>query len=330
MILMKTNDIETLIERFLANDISGEDLVTLLDWASGSERNMAVLSSRMKAWACKDNSFDADAAFARFRDRVSQEKSQNVRPHRISWRGIAASVAAAVAAGVIVYQSFQVRDFRNMYADSSVMVEAPDGSKTRIVLPDSSTVWLNAGSSLRYSFDPEEKERKVSLRGEGFFEVRHDESKPFIVSSSNLDVRVLGTKFNYCDYPEDSIAEVSLTEGRIALSDRTGKELVMSPDESAVFNKMSGTMTVGKSTYKADEWITGNLTFDEVPLLEIVRRLERTYSVRIRIDDAALCGLRFYGSFNSSVQDIQEVLRSLSATGKFRFRTERDAVILYR
>lgn len=330
MILMKTNDIETLIERFLANDISGEDLVTLLDWASGSERNMAVLSSRMKDWACKDNSFDADAAFARFKDRISQEKSPAVRPRWIFWRGIAASVAAAVAAGVIVYQSFLVRDFRNMYADSSVMVEAPDGSKTRIVLPDSSTVWLNAGSSLRYSFDPEVKERKVSLRGEGFFEVRHDESKPFIVSSSNLDVRVLGTKFNYCDYPEDSIAEVSLAEGRIALSDRTGKELVMSPDESAVFNKLSGAMTVAKSTYKADEWITGNLTFDEVPLLEIVRRLERTYSVKIRIDDAALCGLRFYGSFNSSVQDIQEVLRSLSATGKFRFRTERDAITLYR
>lgn len=330
MILMKTNDIETLIERFLANDISGKDLVTLLEWASDSEKNMSVLSSRMKERACKDKSFDADKAFERFRNRVSEGKSQVVRTRRISWRAIAASVAAVVAAGAIVYQSILVRDFKNMYADGSVLVEAPQGSKTRIVLPDSSTVWLNAGSSLRYSFNRERKERKVSLRGEGFFDVRHDESRPFVVSSSDLDVRVLGTKFNYCDYPDDSIAEVSLTEGRIALSDRVGNEIVMSPDESVVFNKLSGEMISGKSTHDADEWITGNLTFDEVPLLEIVRRLERTYSVKIKVEDPTLYGLRFYGSFNSSAQDIHEVLRSLSATGKFRFMAERDVVNLYR
>lgn len=333
--LMETNDIETLIERFLTRNISGKEMASLFEWASGSSENMAALSSRVRAWAEKDNSFDADEAFERFRGRVAEQKAMMAddtsatRKRRLPWRILAASAAAAAAAVVIAYQASRTRDYRNMLAENSVTVEAPAGSKTRVVLPDSSTVWLNAGSSLRYSFDAGEKERKVALCGEGFFEVRHDDDAPFVVSSTNLNVRVLGTKFNFCDYPEDTLAEVTLTEGSIALSDQAGKELLMSPDESVVFNKVTGLMTLGESGYDADEWITGNLTFDEVPLLEIVRRLERTYSVRIRIGDAALYDLRFYGVFNSSRQDVTEVLRSLSATGKFRYKKDGDEITLY-
>ncbi len=334
MMLMETNDIETLIERFLNKNISGKEMASLFEWVSESSENMSALSSRMKAWAEKDNSFDADEAFERFRGRVAEERalktnaSTEIRHWRL-WRTLVASAAAAAAVVVIAHQASQAQDYRNMLTENSLTVEAPAGSKTKVVLPDSSTVWLNAGSSLRYSFDAGEKERKVALCGEGFFEVRHNDDVPFVVNSTNLNVRVLGTKFNFCDYPEDTLAEVTLTQGSIALCDRAGKELLMSPDERVVFNKVTGIMTLGESGYDADEWITGNLTFDEVPLLEIVRRLERTYSVRIRIGDAALYDLRFYGSFNSARQDVTEVLRSLSATGKFRYKKEGDEITLY-
>ena len=69
--------------------------------------------------------------------------------------------------------------------------------------------------------------------------------------------------------------------------------------------------------------------FDEAPLLEIVRRLERAYSVKINISSPELFGLRFYGAFNSSRQDISEVLQSLSATGKFRYSKEHNVITLY-
>lgn len=325
---MNTNDIETLIERFLTDDISGKELASLSEWVSKSKNNRDILSSRMRAKAEDAGSFDAGKAFGRFRKRVVAEKG-STRPRRVFWRQAAAVAAGLAAVGVMAYQAVQVRAYKNLYVDNTVTVEAPMGSRTHVVLPDSSKVWLNSGSSLTYSYDTKEKERKVELSGEGFFEVRHDADVPFTVSSSNLSVKVLGTKFNFCDYPDDSLAEVVLTQGRIALSDKAGKELVMDPDERVLFDKATGLMARQEVSYDVDEWISGNLIFDETPLLEIVRRLERTYSVKIRIGDPALQELRFYGTFNSSMQDISEVLQSLSATGKFRYRKEHNVITLY-
>lgn len=325
---MKIKNIDTLIEKFLSDTISREELASLSEWASESRENRAALSSRMKEWAKDNGSFDADKAFGRFKTRVAMEK-RPARSNRRVWLWTAAAAAALAVFGLVSYQAYQVRTYRNLLANEEVTVKAPAGSKSYAELPDGSKVWLNAGSSLTYSYDVSKKERTVDLSGEGFFEVYHDEKTPFTVSSSSLNVRVLGTKFNFRDYPEDLLAEVTLTQGKIALSNQAGEELIMSPDESVTFDKETGTMTRGRSGYQVNEWVSGNLVFDEAPLLEIVRRLERAYSVKINISSPELFGLRFYGAFNSSRQDISEVLQSLSATGKFRYSKERNVITLY-
>lgn len=327
---MKTNDIKTLIERFLTDDISGEELVKLSRWASESREHRAELSSRMKAYAERNRAtgFDADEAFGRFRKRISLTRTTG-KVRRVFWKWAAAVAAVFTAVGIITYEAYRIHDYKTLYAENQITVEAPTGSKTHVVLPDGSKVWLNAGSTLKYSSD--RKERKAALSGEGFFEVWHDEGKPFNVSSSNLNVRVLGTKFNFRDYPDDSLAEVDLAQGRIVLSDLSGRnnEIVMSPDESAVFDKSTGALTKGRTVTASDEWITGTFSFDAASLPEIARRLEREYSVRIGITDPALRGFRFYGTFNSARQDIDEVLQSLSATGKFHYRKEHNVITLY-
>lgn len=329
---MGTNDIKTLIGRFLSNDISGKDLVSLSKWAAESREHRTELSSSMRDWAERNGEagFNADEAFGRFQERISLAGAQKTgKIRRMFWQWTAAAASAIAAVGIISYEAFRIHDYKALFADSHITVEAPAGSKTHVVLPDGSKVWLNAGSALKYSSDG--KERQAELSGEGFFEVSHDESKPFNVASTHLNVRVLGTKFDFRDYPEDSLAEVTLTQGKIALNDLSGRngEIVMSPDESVVFDKSSGTMTKGKAVTASDEWITGTFSFDAAPLSEIARRLEREYSVKIEISDPALCGFRFYGTFNSSRQDIDEVLQSLSATGKFRYRKEHNVVTLY-
>ena len=322
---MKIKNIDTLIEKFLSDTISREELASLSEWASESRENRAALSSRMKEWAKGNDAFDAEKAFCRFKAHVAVEKKPALN-HRRVWLWTAAALAVF---GLVSYQAYQVRTYRNLLANEEVTVKAPAGSKSYAELPDGSKVWLNAGSSLTYSYDVSKKERTVGLSGEGFFEVYHDEKTPFTVSSSSLNVRVLGTKFNFRDYPEDLLAEVTLTQGKIALSNQAGEELIMSPDESVTFDKETGTMTRGRSGYHVNEWVSGNLVFDEAPLLEIVRRLERAYSVKINISSPELFGLRFYGAFNSSRQDISEVLQSLSATGKFRYSKEHNVITLY-
>ncbi|HBH09650.1 MAG TPA: anti-sigma factor [Rikenellaceae bacterium] len=327
---MKTNDIKTLIERFLTGDITGEELVTLSRWTSESHEHAAGLSSRMKTWAELNSAdgFDADEAFGRFRRRISLTRPAS-KVHRVFWKWTAAVAAIFTAVGIITYEAYRIHDYKTLYADNHITVEAPAGSKTHVVLPDGSKVWLNAGSVLKYSGDG--KGRRAELSGEGFFEVSHDESRPFNVASTHLNVRVLGTKFDFRDYQDDSLAEVTLAQGKIILSDLSGRngEIVMSPEESVVFDKSSGILTRGKAVTASDEWVTGTISFDAASLSEIARRLEREYSVKIEIADPALRGFRFYGTFNSSRQDVDEVLQSLSATGKFRYRKVHNVVTLY-
>lgn len=327
---MKTNDIKTLIERFLTGDITGEELVTLSRWASESHEHAAGLSSRMKTWAELNSAdgFDADEAFGRFRRRIALTRTAS-KVHGVFWKWTAAVAAIFTAVGIITYEAYRIHDYKTLYADSQITVEAPAGSKTHVELPDGSKVWLNAGSVLKYSSDG--KGRRAELSGEGFFEVSHDESRPFNVASTHLNVRVLGTKFDFRDYQDDSLAEVTLAQGKIVLSDLSGRngEIVMSPEESVVFDKSSGILTRGKAVTASDEWVTGTISFDAASLSEIARRLEREYSVKIEIADPALRGFRFYGTFNSSRQDVDEVLQSLSATGKFRYRKVHNVVTLY-
>ena len=192
---MKIKNIDTLIAKFLSDTISREELASLSEWASESRENRAALSSRMKEWAKDNGSFDADKAFGRFKTRVVMEK-RPARSNRRVWLWTAAAAAALAVFGLVSYQAYQVRTYRNLLANEEVTVKAPVGSKSYAELPDGSKVWLNAGSSLTYSYDVSKKERTVDLSGEGFFEVYHDEKTPFTVSSSSLNVRVLGTKFN--------------------------------------------------------------------------------------------------------------------------------------
>lgn len=103
-------------------------------------------------------------------------------------------------------------------------MEAPLGSRTKLTLPDGTLVWLNAGSRITYSQGFGVGNRKIELIGEGYFEVKRNEEVPFLVKTNSLLVKVLGTKFNFRDYPDDAEAIVSLSEGKVALNNLLKKE----------------------------------------------------------------------------------------------------------
>ena len=242
---------------------------------------------------------------------------------------IAAAVILLLIASTISYW-WGERQLQNQFAD--ILVEAPLGAKTKLILPDSTLVWLNAGSKIVYSQGFGVKDRHLRLNGEAYFEVRKNEKLPFDVMTKELNVKVLGTKFNFRNYDEDEEVTVNLLEGKVQLENYVKKMGInyLSPSEKVTLNKLTGEMIISRAEVKnAKEWTNDGLFFDEMPLSDIVKELNRSYNVKIHIADEQLTHNRFYALFNRKEQTIYNVLDIITATNQVRYKVEGDSILLY-
>lgn len=330
--------IDDLIISYLTNGLDKDELNELRVWVAASVENEKYFMQRQEIWfsAVKDKEatiYNKKKAFELFKTRVvNQTPADNPgrKQYRLSayWR-YAAAVVLLCLISYISYWRGEV-SIKKEFTDS--VVEAPLGSMTRLSLPDGSQVWLNAGSYMVYSQGFGVENRNIELTGEGYFEVKPNEKMPFRVKSPNLQVKVIGTKFNFRDYPDDAEAIVSLSEGKVALSNllREEKEAFLLPNERVVLNKASGEMHVESSKASiAIEWTNGYLFFDEELLPDIAKELERSYNVEIHIAGDSLNSFRFYGNFIRRKQSIEEVLEALSATQKIHYTIEGRNITFY-
>lgn len=271
--------------------------------------------------------YDVDQAFERFRKRTGLDQSgrQSYKWYR-TW---SVAAVAIVLLGLITITAYWQgsRQIQSIFSD--IVVEAPLGSKTKLTLPDGSTVWLNAGSKMIYSQGFGVSDRRLAFQGEGYFEVEKNDEMPFLVQTHDVNVTVVGTKFNFRNYPEDEEAVVELLEGKVALENQLKEESVryLSPNEKMVLHKATGKMDITSAKVKeATLWTENILLFDEDLLPDIVRELERSYHVQIEIENEDLKQIRFYGQFNLLEQNIYEVLDMLVETGRLEYQ-EKDKVI---
>ena len=273
--------------------------------------------------------YNKDAAFAAFQKRVAEIKQPKKTKSHFGWVKYAAVIAAIVSVGYFSFKGGQ-NDIESGFGD--IVIVTPQGSRTQLALPDGSMVWLNAGSKISYSQGFGYTVRLVRLIGEGYFEVAHDEKLPFSVESDNVRVKVLGTKFNFRDYPTDAEATVSLNEGSVSMSTskNPGDDKLLKPGQRATVDKRTGLIRVEDyEVANSRQWTNGRLLFDGEPLQEIVNTLERSYNVKITISDKNLLPLRFYGDFLRQEQTLSEVLDALASTGKLRYEQEGKNVTLY-
>ena len=330
--------IDELIANYLTEGLDKNALDELKTWIAASAENQQYFIRQREIWFSAVSReaasvYDKDKAFENFRNRVESQKeiqSTSRRGFSLSalWR-YAAVVAIIIAVGCISYWQGEV-NVKDTFADISV--EAPLGSKTKLYLPDGTLVWLNAGSRMTYSQGFGVDNRKVELEGEGYFEVKRNEKIPFFVKTKDLQLQVLGTKFNFRDYPEDHEVVVSLLEGKVGLNNllREEKEAVLSPDERAVLNKANGLLTVESVTASnASQWTDGYLFFYVELLPDIAKELERSYNVKIHIANDSLKTFRFYGNFVRREQNIQEVLEALASTEKMQYKIEERNITIY-
>lgn len=273
------------------------------------------------------HAYDVDKAFNRFVSRTREKRQTFSRISKFVY-GAAAVILLLIASTISYWWGgHQIQD---QFAD--IIVEAPLGAKTKLILPDSTLVWLNAGSRITYSQGFGVKDRHLLLNGEGYFEVRKNTRLPFDVQTKELNVTVLGTKFNFRNYEEDEEVIVNLLEGKVQLENYVKKMGIsyLSPSEKVTLNKATGEMTITHAKVSnAREWTNDVLFFDEMPLSDIVKELNRSYNVKIRIADERLEDYRFYALFNRREQTIYNILDIITATNQLKYKSDGDTILLY-
>ncbi|SHI92161.1 FecR family protein [Pseudozobellia thermophila] len=212
-------------------------------------------------------------------------------------------------------------------------VNVPYGKRFVLILSDGTKAHLNAGSTLRYPVEfVRGRERKVYLKGEGYFNVAKDETSPFIINANELNIQVLGTKFNLSAYPEDDSVKTVLVEGSVGFFttssdfDEDSKRLV--PGQMAVWGKQDQKLVFKEvDTDLHTGWMNGKIIFSHMPFEDIVKKLERNYNVSIDNQYEALNPIRFNASFDT--ETITQVFEAFSKNYPMTFTINGDRIIIY-
>lgn len=194
----------------------------------------------------------------------------------------------------------------------------------QLVLPDGSKVWLNAASSITYPTAFTDKERKVEITGEAYFEVEKNPKQPFIVKAENTEIRVLGTHFNVMSYTDEQHQLTTLLEGSVRIT-KGSNERVIKPGEQALVSAATGALTIqSANTSQAVAWVKGKLSMDNVDVATLMRRVSRWYDVDVSFDGKIPAG-QFGGLLKRNVP-LSDVLNVLEANG---IHTRLEGKIVY-
>jgi hypothetical protein len=210
-------------------------------------------------------------------------------------------------------------------------LKIPYGKTFEVELSDGTVAYLNAGSTLRFPTHFNKKgNREVYLTGEGYFEVAKDKSHPFIVSTQEMNVEVLGTKFNISSYFEDLATDVVLVEGKVSLYKgvkKAGKLVYLTSGlKGSAINGQDKITKVEVNTDYYTEWIKGNLVFKNASFNDIIKKLERRYSVTFINKNNTLGNEIFDARFDN--EPIEAVLKSLSDSYSINYTIKDNTVII--
>lgn len=314
--------------KYYAGELNKEERRALLQEALSNQelKNEMIVYQQIQSLAklhpCKKNELLGKESLKRFMQ--LRQAENNKKKIRLFLRYAAIILVCIFSTLWVTFLFFPKQISHPLTQELSV----PAGQRAHIILPDGSKVWVNAGSTLSYPsvFD---RERRVQLKGEAFFEVAK-ESTPFIVSTGKVDIKALGTKFNVFNYPEERLS-VALFEGSVCIYNLNSQQngVILQPNQ--LFTETNGRFQVELMKEDFSIWKKGIYAFNKQKLKEILKKLELYYDVKFVIKDLSILEYEYTGKFRQR-DGVMEVLRIIQKIHPFKIEREENAyeIILYR
>lgn len=327
-----------IIGRKFAGDISDEDNQYLAEWINTSTTNKEVYLQLEELWYQKQdqtNNSQAIAAYDKLINRIKfaegvQTKSrvQRISSQVNQFIRYAAIIIFMLSFSYLSYYYFTEESSKNEFCTISV----PKASKSEIMLPDGSKIWLNNNSKLIYPRKFNGQERKVELIGEAYFEIKKNYKVPFIVKTSDISIKVLGTKFNVSAYPNEKVIETTLISGKVTVNSNENPEIehTLNPGESISFDKISNKSTISRvDTRFYTYWMKGEFSFKDEKFENLAKRIERIYNVEITFDNPKIKEKTYTGNFkvDDNIYTILEIFKK-STSDPIEYITDRNKITI--
>jgi len=361
MKMKTTNENIDLIVKLLKEEASLEEKQELLAWANENKDNKKLYVQLKDIWeatqSTTDNRFDSQLAWNQFKEQISEKIDDSKRQKRriLYFNLLKAAALVLISFGISWFAFTDKIETKLAIAHNEINV--PLGSKTQIVLPDGSKVWINSGSSFTYDSDFNDTCRIVHLVGEAYFDVVKNPEKPFIVKTGSIDIKAYGTAFNVKSYPDDNFIETILVHGEVTVV-REGsnyKIAELKPDQKTIYFKKEAKIEFESKMVKHEKtpeqeniiainpkvqlvlvetkpenfvaWKDQKLIFNSETFDQIVLKLERWYGVNIKIMDEKLKSERFTGKFTHNEPLIQ-VLEVIKITTRIKYTVNLNDVFI--
>lgn len=343
--------ITALLAKYLAGETSSREKKEAEAWILQSKENEEAFIEFCEAWhaallASETRMVDADAAFEKVLATQLDYSAFNRRKKIVQ---IMVSIAASLT--ILVFLTlWLIEKNKNHPADSVAVLQevaVPANSKKKLILPDSTLIWLNEATTLKWDKEFNHTNRTVYLEGEAYFEIAASKKQlPFIVRTSQFTIRDIGTSFNIKSHSADSLFEAVVLEGIVSvkgnisadnkitelrllkddvLKVRNGKINIAEPSKQAVANKPTVIISKIMQPDIYIGWKDDMLVFDDESFSAVVKKLEDRFKVNIAFDEVSLAAFRYSGSFNQTA-DLENVLDVIKETTPIVYEKNEDGI----
>lgn len=319
---------DEIIDNALYGLASGEDASLVAKWLATDE-GQEYLSQRI------------DEHFLNMKDGFEEIQVPHTIPSEKIWKKIETRTFTkqskrhfVLKIAAVLIPLFFVAGFLGIFMNNNQLSEyaeiyVPKGKSTELILDDGTKVYLNADSKLLYPEKFTASSRKVSLDGEAYFEVTADKKHPFVVELPNgAAIEVLGTAFNVQAYSKDEDINVALDHGKINLVSASNKKHELLPQQKLVYKKSTENVFIAKdeNTEADSAWKDGYIVFNDTPLAEVIKTLNRVYNVEFKIQDKA--ALTYSYTLTTKKIPLKQLLMDFEKISPVKFTLKEDTVIV--
>lgn len=374
---MTDNRITELFSKKLAKEATAEELQELEEYLSanpGEQYFQKMVTNWWNPGKADDTKIDSEQEehfkYILWRADESNEDGDAADPsttpvvkirRRKYWR---VALAAAAVAGIVFFSTWKIIINHKAEGNTSIQeneIVARRGTKSKIILPDGTKVWLNSESRLVYDNAFNGRLREVTLEGEAYFDVVKNPKRPFIVHTSGINIRVLGTAFNVKSYPLEPTIEATLVRGLIEVEKNNqpqSPKILLHPNEKLVYTKIQEKIintikdkerdiaapvqaitlkpqsisistlpkNIVDSSRLETSWVYGRFLFEGDTFSDLAKKMERWFNVSISFRNNKVANYRFRGVWEN--ENIEEALQALQLTAPFKYSISGNEVVI--